>query len=134
MKDLALNLIGHPILFTMTLFCGIILVGLTYEFLLRLFTGRGFEGGGAEPNKCLGTDEGHEPPEPSVVPAKPVDPDGILEGAEELPTEDDTINDCGAETEYIYSTDDWNYPWDSGEGHVNTEDFEIDELKNCTTH
>ena len=87
-------------LFVFSSICILVLIGMTYEFITRILS----MGLTTNFGKCHcphhgKNDGGSQPPmETSPVPAKPTKPDDVLEGAEEIPSDDGDSN----EIEYIY--------------------------------
>ena len=75
MAQIFLTLIEHPILFGFLVLCFMGVLGMTYDFLLKMFKRKGIVGG----------DE--EPPEESNMPAKPDSPDDTLNGKNTVPSD-----------------------------------------------
>lgn len=100
-----LALLEHPgILISLLVFI-LVFIGMTYEFILRLF-GKGTSNT-SFPQVDGDDDSEEEPPEPANVPKPPTDPDDELEGAEEIPDGAEEIMDEDGNTtvQYTYSTD-----------------------------
>ena len=100
-----LALLEHPgILISLLVFI-LVFIGMTYEFILRLF-GKGTSNT-SFPQVDGDDDSEEEPPEPANVPKPPTDPDDELEGAEEIPDGAEEIVDEDGNTtvQYTYSTD-----------------------------
>lgn len=95
-----LELLKHPILFVMAMIVGLVFIGMTYEFILRMFNKStpGF------PELKPNDDEGSEPPEPANVPKPPTPSNDTLKGAEEIPDGAEEVeNEDGTTTvEYTY--------------------------------
>lgn len=100
-----LALLEHPVILISLLVFILVFIGMTYEFILRLF-GKGTSNT-SFPQVDGDDDSEEEPPEPANVPKPPTDPDDELEGAEEIPDGAEEIVDEDGNTtvQYTYSTD-----------------------------
>lgn len=67
-------LLEHPVTFVILVLCFLGFIGMTYEFILRLFGRKGM----VDEKDGLDIDDKDDPPEPSTVP-KPDGPDDTLE-------------------------------------------------------
>jgi hypothetical protein len=97
-----LELLKHPILFVMAMIAGLVFIGMTYEFILRMFnkSAPGF------PEPKSDGDEGTEPPEPANVPKPPTPPKDTLKGAEEIPDGAEEVENEDGTTTVEYTYDD----------------------------
>ena len=96
-----LELLKHPILFVMAMIAGLVFIGMTYEFILRMFNKStpGFP-------ELKSNDEGAEPPEPANVPKPPTPPNDTLKGAEEIPDGAEEVENEDGTTTVEYTYDD----------------------------
>lgn len=97
-----LELLKHPILFVMAMIAGLVFIGMTYEFILRMFNkpAPGF------PELKSDGDEGSEPAEPANVPRTPAPPNDTLKGAEKIPDGAEEVENEDGTTTVEYTYDD----------------------------
>ena len=96
----------HPVLFTFVLLAVLSFIGMTYEFILRLFNRNSLLGDGKEKeNLNLGEDYSNGK-EDSCVPQNP-DPDDILHVEEKLPSTGNEVycNETQPEVEWVKNKD-----------------------------
>lgn len=67
MEQTLLILVDHPLTFGFMTLCFMALVGMTYEFILRLFGRRGMVGGDENVSDNSDDKDDDEPPEPALV-------------------------------------------------------------------
>ena len=94
-----LELLKHPMLFVLTMISVLVFIGMTYEFILRMFKRT------TPVDDLPDEDNGRaEPPEPANVPKPPIPPNDTLKGAEEIPDGAEEVeNEDGTTTvEYTY--------------------------------
>ena len=84
MTQLILTLMEHPVLFTLVLLSLLSFIGMTYEFLLRLFNRNSLLGEGKGGGLELGDGDSDNGCDNSGVPVNP-DPDDILHVENSLP-------------------------------------------------
>ena len=100
------NILEHPVLFVILLMFVMGFVGMTYDFILKLF--------GKKPLHFFNystdyeKDEGknNEPPEPANVPKPPAPPSDTLKGAEEIPDGAEELENEDGTTTVEYTYDD----------------------------
>ena len=102
-----LELLKHPILFVMTMISALVLIGMTYNFILAMFS-KGTPFDSISP-KVDGGGE-WEPPETSNVPKPNTPPNDTLKGAEEIPDGAEEVEDGDGNTTVEYTYDE-NEPW-----------------------
>ena len=80
---------------------GLVFIGMTYEFILRMFNKStpGF------PELKPNDDDRAEPPEPANVPKPPTPPNDTLKGAEEIPNGAEEVENEDGTTSVIYTYD-----------------------------
>lgn len=106
MAQLILTLMEHPVLFTFVLLAVLSFIGMTYEFILRLFNRNSLLGDGKDKeNLDLGEDHS-DGMEDSGVPQNP-DPDDILHVGEKTPSTgiDVYCNETKQEVEWVKNKD-----------------------------
>ena len=97
MTQIFMALLEHPLVFGFLVLCFLGFVGMTYEFILRLFGRKGMVEDRLEEfngKLDLGGNDDEPPKETANVP-KPDGPDDVLEGKNEIPTDD-------TEEDYVY--------------------------------
>lgn len=104
-----LELLKQPFLFIITIVAILVFIGMTYDFILKLF---GWMDGQKDHANVKfvedsGSEDTDEPPEPTNVPKPPTPPNDTLKGAEEIPdgAEEVENGDGTATVEYTYTTD-----------------------------
>lgn len=86
MTQILLILVEHPLTFGFLILCFMGLVGMTYEFILRLFGRKGIMDNDGKPF-ANGKKKGEDPLEHANV-RNPDGPDDTLEAEEDIPVED----------------------------------------------
>jgi hypothetical protein len=86
MTQALLILVEHPLTFGFIILCFLGFIGMTYEFILKLFGRKGIieDAPGFEKN---GGGKQGEPPEPALV-KNPDGPDDTLEAQEDIPVDE----------------------------------------------
>ena len=84
MTQALLILVEHPLTFGFLVLCFMGLVGMTYEFILRLFGRKGIMENDEKKPVAKGKKKGEDPMEPSNVP-NPDGPDDTLEAEDDIP-------------------------------------------------
>lgn len=81
-----LELLKQPFLFIIAIVAILVFIGMTYDFILKLF---GMDGQKDHANgrfvEDSGSEDTEEPPEPTNVPKPPTPPNDTLKGAAEIP-------------------------------------------------
>ena len=96
MTQIFMALLEHPLVFGFLVLCFLGFVGMTYEFVLRLFGRKGMVEDRLEEfngKLDLGGNDDEPPKETANVP-KPDGPDDVLEDGNEIPSDD--------EEDYVY--------------------------------
>ena len=108
-----ISLLDHPILLVILLMCFLGFIGMTYDFVLRLYGKKPFL---VRPGNDDDEDS-TEPPEPANVPKPPTDPNDTLKGEAEIEGAEEVEDEDGNKTvEYIFKAEDnpydnWPEPW-----------------------
>lgn len=109
-----MELTKMPFVLIVVMILGLVFVGMTYEFILRLFKRT------TPVDDLPAEDNGRaEPPEPANVPKPPTGPNDVLEGTAELEGAEEVEGEDGTKTyEYIYKSDAEPWDWErQGESH-----------------